>query len=469
MRVAIYIRVSTMDQVDGFSLDNQRERLMAYCTAQGWKDVIIYMDDGESGSNMDRPGLKRMIRHVKEKKIDAVVVLKLDRLSRRQKDVLYLLEEVFEGNGVVFKSATEPFDTSTPLGKAMIGVLAVFAQLERDMIVERTMSGKLQRLRSGKHHGGHAPFGYRWKEDGDELEIVADEADTVQEIFLRFLDGESYSKIARWAQQKHPSHTFDAGAVKRTLQRPTYAKQMLYGGHVYDSNTEPIIDIKMWKKAQVELKKREDGLPPRGEYLLTGLCRCGLCGTFVVHETKQYKNKKTEKIYYKDYICCKAQKFKPYSCNMGYHQRLEVEKYVVKQLKMIATDPDSFKAETGVEKAESNTELIKSLEARVKAAESGLENLMEAIQLGVVKAASVAKRIRDLEEEKEAAESSIDELRDKEPCPQEPLDLSFIQDVGNIWDELEKEEQKIVLRKLIAKIEVPQRGTDPKIIWNFAL
>lgn len=469
MRAALYLRVSTMDQVEGFSLDVQRERLIAYCTAQGWDNMMIYMDDGETGSNMERPGLKRLIRHVQEKKIDAVVVLKLDRLSRRQKDVLYLLEEVFEGNGVVFKSATEPFDTSTPLGKAMIGVLAVFAQLERDMIVERTVGGKLQRIRSGKHPGGHAPFGYRWKEDGDELEIVANEADTVQQIFLRFLDGESYSKIARWAQQKHPSHTFDAGAVKRTLQRPTYAKQMLYGGRVYDSNTEPIIDIKIWNKAQIELKKRDDGLPPRGEYLLTGLCRCGLCGTSVVHETKQHKNKKTGTMYYKDYICCKAQKFKPYSCNMGYHQRLDVEKYVVKQLKMIATDPDDFKAINNVDNVESNMELIESLEARVKAAESGLENLMEAIQLGVVKAASVAKRIRDLEEEKEAAESSIDELRDKDPHPQESLDLSFIQEVGNIWDELELEEQKIVLRKLITKIEVPQRGSEPKIIWNFAL
>jgi Site-specific recombinases, DNA invertase Pin homologs len=465
MRVACYLRVSTLDQVQGYSLDMQRERLEAYCKAQGWGDFTFYMDDGESATNLDRPGMRRLIRHVEEKKIDAVIVLKLDRLSRKQKDVLYLLEDVFEKNGVAFMSATEPFNTATPLGKAMIGILAVFAQLERDMIVERTVGGKLQRIRGGKWHGGHAPFGYMWPGEGDHLEVVPDEAETVREIFRRFIDGASYSELAKWAQDRHPSHTFDAGVIKRLISRPTYAGRMLYSGTIYESGTEAIIDEKTWADSGKELKRRNDGLPPRGEYLLTGLCRCGLCGSSVVHETKQYKHKKNGKIYHKDYICCKSQKFKPYSCNMGYHQRIKVENYIINKIKNMSTYADDMKNQLRHTEND-NTEIIKSLEARIKSAETGIENLMEAIQIGAVKASAVAKRIKDLEEEKEAAESSLYELEEADSETSDSVDVSFIQEIGDAWDQWTEEEQKIILRKIILSIKINHRGQDPEITFN---
>lgn len=466
MRVACYLRVSTLDQAnEGWSLEAQNDRLTAFCKSQGWDDIHIFMDDGKSGTDMDRPALKRMIRQIEEKKIQVVVVLKIDRLSRKQKDVLYLLEEVFEKNNVIFKSATEPFDTSTPLGKAMIGVLAVFAQLERDMIVERTMGGKLQRILGGKWHGGHAPFGYVWPGEGDDLEIVPDEADTVRTIFKRYIDGDSYSALARWAQSKHPSFAFEAHIIKRIIQRPTYAGKMFYSGKVYDSTTEAIIDDKTWEESQRELSRRDDGLPPRGEYLLTGLCRCALCGSSVVHETKQYKNKKTGKIYFKDYICCKAQKFKPYTCNMGYHQRVSVEDYIINRIKTISEVAENIQMS---QDEEDDTEIISALESRIKVAESGLENLMEAIQLGIVKPAAVAKRIKDLEEEKISAEASLEEIKDREAPTKETIDVSFIQEAGDLWDDLTEEEQKIVLRKLIVSVKIGHRGSEPDILWNLS-
>ncbi|MBB6731931.1 recombinase family protein [Cohnella zeiphila] len=466
MRVACYLRVSTLDQVQGYSLDMQRERLEAYCKAQGWDDSTFYMDDGETATNLNRPGMRRMIRHIEEKKIDAVIVLKLDRLSRKQKDVLYLLEDVFEKHGVSFVSATEPFNTGTPLGKAMIGVLAVFAQLERDMIVERTVGGKLQRIRGGKWHGGHAPFGYTWHESGDFLEMVPDEAETVREVFERFLDGESYSQLGKWAQERHPTHTFDASVIKRLLCRPAYAGKMLYSGTMYESTTEPILDAETWKKSQVEIQRRNDGLPPRGEYLLTGLCRCALCGSSVVHETKQYKHKSNGRLYYKDYICCKNQKFKPYSCNMGYHQRVKVEDYVINMIKNMSTHMDDIKNES-VDNKQDNSDIIAALEARINVAETGLENLMEAIQIGAVKASAVAKRIKDLEEEKESAEKLMEEFKDSEAAATtETVDVSLIQEIGDAWDEWSEEEQKIMLRKIVLSIKIHSRGTNPEITFN---
>ena len=136
MSVGLYCRVSTEEQAaSGFSIDHQQSRLKAYCESQGWAKYSLYTDDGYTGTNLNRPQMQRMMKDIETGKIDTVLVYKLDRLSRHQKDVLYLLEDLFEHYGVVFKSATEPFDTSTPLGRAMIGILAVFGQLERDTII----------------------------------------------------------------------------------------------------------------------------------------------------------------------------------------------------------------------------------------------------------------------------------------------------------------------------------------------
>src|SRR5699024_7512767 len=133
-----YVRVSTHDQAEeGYSIDEQIDKLKKYCEIMGWIVYDTYIDPGYSGSNIDRPGLKKLIRSAKQKNIDTVLSYKLDRLSRSQKDTLYLIEDVFIKHGVDFVSLNENFDTSTPFGKAMIGILSVFAQLEREQITER--------------------------------------------------------------------------------------------------------------------------------------------------------------------------------------------------------------------------------------------------------------------------------------------------------------------------------------------
>ena len=132
-----------------------------YCQAMNWAIYDVYTDGGYSGVNMERPALKKLISDVKDHKIDKVLVYKLDRLSRSQKDTLMLIEDVFLANGCDFVSMSENFDTATPLGRAMIGILAVFAQLEREQIKERMNMGKEARAKLGKYKGGgKLPIGY---------------------------------------------------------------------------------------------------------------------------------------------------------------------------------------------------------------------------------------------------------------------------------------------------------------------
>ena len=162
--IALYIRVSTEAQAEeGYSIEAQEKILRAECTAKEYDEALIrtYIDAGASGSNIERPALRDLIADSTAGLISTVIVYKLDRLSRSQKDTLYLIEDVFIPNGVDFVSVNERLDTGSPYGKAMIGILSAFAQLERENISLRTRMGMKERVRSGLWPGGgRVPFGY---------------------------------------------------------------------------------------------------------------------------------------------------------------------------------------------------------------------------------------------------------------------------------------------------------------------
>ena len=152
--IAIYVRVSTAEQkMHGYSVGEQIDRLTNFSKALGYDKPQIYNDAGYSGATLDRPALSVLINDVKARKVEKVLVYKLDRLSRSQKDTLMLIEDIFLQNGCDFVSISENFDTSTPLGRAMIGILAVFAQLEREQIKERMSMGREARAKQGKYAG----------------------------------------------------------------------------------------------------------------------------------------------------------------------------------------------------------------------------------------------------------------------------------------------------------------------------
>jgi len=172
-----YCRVSTEEQAqDGLSLDYQQSRIKAYAESQDWQFINFYVDAGYSGKDTNRPKYQRMINDLESGKADILVVLKLDRITRKQRDFLNLLEGVLEPAGIGFKSVQEPFDTSTGIGKAFIGMVSVFAQLEGDMISERTTSILRNKKRNGEWVG-RVPFGFKLEnkqltEDKNQTKII---------------------------------------------------------------------------------------------------------------------------------------------------------------------------------------------------------------------------------------------------------------------------------------------------------
>lgn len=270
---AIYIRVSTDAQrEEGYSIDAQKEMLSAYCVSKGIKNYDYYIDGGFSGSNIDRPELKRLIDDVAKGKISTVLVYKLDRLSRSQKDTLYLIEDVFNPNGVDFISLNESMDTSTPLGRLMLGILSAFAQLERENIRERTSMGMKERIKNGYWMGGgRVPFGYDYDTEKGILVPNAD-AETVRRVYELYLSGYSTATIARILGLKYER------LVRQILTRKTNAGFIVYKGEEFLGRHEPIISLETYEKALQMKRERSQKRRTNAGNLLTGLAVCGICG-----------------------------------------------------------------------------------------------------------------------------------------------------------------------------------------------
>jgi site-specific DNA recombinase len=174
-----YVRVSTEEQArEGVSITAQEERITALATAKGWNLVKIIRDAGYSGKNLNRPGAESLIAICRKAEVDVVIVFKVDRLTRKQKDLWYLLEDVFYKNQVGFVSVTEAFDSTTAAGTAFLGMIGVFAQLERDLVSERTREALIHKKTNGEWVG-RKPTGFKISESGrlekdpDMLRLIA--------------------------------------------------------------------------------------------------------------------------------------------------------------------------------------------------------------------------------------------------------------------------------------------------------
>ena len=283
---ACYVRVSTDNQLDNYSIEEQTERLEAYCLAKDIHIVKVYTDGGYSGGNINRPALQQMLTDIDAGIIDVVIVYKLDRLSRSQKDTLNLIEDRFLSKNVNFISINENFDTSTPFGRAMIGILSVFAQLEKDQITERFTMGRIGRAKNGYFHGGpSAPTGYDYV-DG-ELIINEYEALQVRELYQRFLKG--YSVYDCWRYMSKNYTTKYGGwnsetLVRNVLKNEVYTGKVKFKGKTYPGNHTPIISEDIFNQVQDIFKgsDRKSSSPLRSPFkastLLSGLIYCGKCG-----------------------------------------------------------------------------------------------------------------------------------------------------------------------------------------------
>ncbi|MCL5046048.1 MAG: recombinase family protein, partial [Actinobacteria bacterium] len=288
-----YIRVSPDAQArEGHSIPAQRERLVAFCKAQGWEVADFYVDDGFSGASLDRPELKRLRADVKAKKADLVLVWKVDRLSRKVAHLTALMDE-FDQAGVSFRSATEPFDTGHAAGRAFLHMLSTFAELERETIRERSKMGIRQRVKEGHVHGRPTPFGYRRKAKGVWV-VEPDEAEVVRLIYRRYREGAGVVRIAQELAgmtgnpvpaTRNPGRHYDRQTslhdrVRWILRNPVYAGYAPLNGELYSGRHPAIVPPAEWHEVQ-RIRESERAIPNRAKrsvYPLSGLIECAECG-----------------------------------------------------------------------------------------------------------------------------------------------------------------------------------------------
>lgn len=246
LKACVYTRVSTSEQaMEGYSIEEQERMCKAAIVSKGWEYIGTYSDPGISGRTMDRLGLQKMIRAIERGEVQAVVIYKLDRLSRKQRDTMTIIEDIFLENDVDLVSLNETLDTSTPWGRAMIGILSSFNQMESENIQMRTAMGKEAKATKGGYAGGKPPLGY--KSVNGELVVVEDEAEIVRLIYKLRKDGMTMVNIAeelnRRGLKTKQGNEFRHSAIQGILNnKEMYQGHYRYGiGHFFKNHHDAII------------------------------------------------------------------------------------------------------------------------------------------------------------------------------------------------------------------------------------
>ena len=335
LRCYIYVRVSTSMQVDGYSLEAQRDRLIKFAEFQGMEVVREYCDAGKSGKNISgRPEFSQMLQDVAEDRdgVDFVLVFKLSRFGRNAADVLNSLQYI-QDFGVNLICVEDGIDSSKDSGKLTITVLSAVAEIERENILVQTMEGRKQKAREGKWNGGQAPFGYDLDSKNGILTVNHQEAEIVRIIFRKFAnEGMGAERICDYLNQhgyskkkirKNELNYFARSFIMKILDNPVYVGKIAYGRSatekvkgsrdqyrrvkadeylVVDGMHEAIIDKELWEA--VRIRRKETGVKWNKthsldhEHILSGILRCPVCGSGLVGTVRRRKNKKSGE--YKD-------------------------------------------------------------------------------------------------------------------------------------------------------------------------
>src|SRR4030081_565134 len=273
VRCAIYTRVSTEHGLDQEfnSLDAQYDAASAYIKSQahaGWALVRSRYDDGGySGGSTDRPDLQRLLDDIRARKIDVIVVYKVDRLTRSLADFAKLVE-LFDAHGVSFVSVTQQFNTTTSMGRLTLNVLLSFAQFEREVTSERIRDKIGASKRKGLWVGGVVPLGYHAKDR--KITVIEDKAHTVRHIFRRYLEMGSLNLLLADLRRNgvktktRPLSTgrtiggipFTRGSLAYFLRNCFYVGEVKYKGEVFQGEQTAILDRKLFDAVQTKLDQQ---------------------------------------------------------------------------------------------------------------------------------------------------------------------------------------------------------------------
>jgi site-specific DNA recombinase len=506
-KVAIYIRWSTEDQGDGTTLVVQQEGCQHYVLSQGWRVTpsLIFIDDGHSGGTLDRPKLNELRKAVKAGHVDCVVVYKLDRLSRSVMDTVNLVLAEWDGR-THLKSAREPVDTTSPMGKQFFYMLVSYAEWERNVIKDRTMSGKLRRAKEGKNPGIPASYGYRKSDQVGRFEIEPEKAEIVRWIFRKYLEEWGSFKIAdelnRTGVPSPAGLAWHKTTVLQLLKNAIYAGRLVYGRTttnprrtrdkseptylknpdpiVSEAPCEPIISENDWERAQRLMKQRHRGQTGvrslSSEYLLTGLLRCQ-CGASMTSHWSRMRGKD-----YFYYLCHNKENKGTHACAGGNIPQHLLDTVVENKLHEFLQGEESFQRilET---RRRSLAQELKDVETQRHLAATELQSLEDQARrlnkdyrTGTLSATAYEENRREIEADRVQLQAKVADLeREAHSLAQQMQEqdgLNQIFELAGMWQELDIPQRKVVLRNVVDHIVAfkPPRSNQVSatVVWKFA-
>ena len=475
MRCGIYVRVSTDDQRDnGYSIDSQLRMIKEYCEKNEYDIVDVYNDAGHSGKDLMRPEMQRLLKDIKSKKIDKLVAIKVDRLTRNNYDGFWLLNYC-EEHDVKIELILEPYDVSTANGEMIFGMNLVFGQRERKEIGARTKRA-MEEMALGRIHPSKAPYGYIRNKETGHLEVETIEAEVVKEIFELCKQGNSTRGIATIMKDNNAylkQGKWKSDRVYKILSNSIYIGVFEYGKYKrkpqdilrVENYCEPIIDEVTWNATRNVLVKNKHS--NYGEYihLFSGLVKCPICGEIMSSsESFKYPNGK-QKVYY--HLRCKN-----HNCSgFGLHyntEKIETKlKQVLEELTLFMLSMDNEIITCNSTKNDDVKDIEKAIE-KLKLQEKRLVDLYLSSNLDVEtinhKNDVIKKEIDKLNQKKvildpdNSSKEYTIELVKKLDCTEKNNTLFFtnIKNIGFafLYDLLSREAKRDMIHRLISMIEI---------------
>ena len=487
-RVAIYCRVSTRNQGEsGLSLENQRIRCTKYCEDHDYEIAKIYIDVA-SAKDMDRPEMDKLRASARDNEFEIMMALKLDRISRVPRDFYNLIEEMNTlDKGVIV--VEDHWETTTPAGRMMAGMLIQFAAFEREIGVERTKSAGRQRASEGKPGGGKPPIGYDRK---DKLFIInKPEAKIVKRIYDEYVMGIGPAKIAAglnregfrtkthykadgkfWLGNKE----FTQKHIHNYITNPLYKGVIFHSGENFQGIHEAIVSKELWESAQNIVKfnsqSKNLGNSIRDQHILAGLVKCEICGDLISAYGGTGKQKKV----YHYYHCLSARsKSGRNECNNTAIRTEHLESIVADVIRQIAVSDNFFgSVDEELDKKIGKEDLkeIESSIARTSAAEQKAQT--EIKNLVKVLAQNKIKDIAPIQDELNLLQKQLTELTSYRSKLSNDLQrkslstdskdelLHLYQEFDGIWDSLTRTDQGDVIKLLVEEILVNNPKNEDK-------
>lgn len=481
-KVAIYIRWSTDDQANGTTLENQLETCQKFLAYKNWeyREEFVFIDNGYSGGNMNRPGMTDLREKVQAGEVECVVVYKLDRLSRSLLDTVKLVREEWADKCVLY-STQEDFNTNTSVGQMIFNILVSFAEFERNVIRERTMSGKTKRAEQGRNAGQKYHYGYVGDEHGNWLlhgwdeqsQSFTGEAAIVRRIFDEYLSGIGGNTIAEGLRNEGvPAPNggkWSSTSVYMILDQAAYMGTYVYGqwkkvkgryrkgdpAHKKEGVVPPIVTDAEWEQVQRLRKERSTmhrrTLSLKNEYLLTGMLRCAECGAVMVghnNKTKRYYRCNGEKTYK--------------SCDCGVIISVDLEQAIISEVRQ-QFSPQGIRAMVSeieaslCQEAKAKEYAVTSLEAQIASLTRKHNKLEDDYFKEELDAKTYTRLSERLEKElAQAAERLVAAQEALRQSQEAKVDTDYLRKLAarlDVWDTLSTEEVRMILREVVAEVK----------------